>query len=52
MLPEDVSKVQEIITKAGLELKSIEVNKLIPLEIDPGNLLVSDINELERSKFK
>ncbi|XP_042215886.1 ribosome biogenesis regulatory protein homolog [Homarus americanus] len=46
------TEVQEIITKANEELKSIEVHKEIQLECDLGNLLVTDKNTVNENLLR
>ncbi|KAL7642537.1 UNVERIFIED_CONTAM: hypothetical protein RMT77_007098 [Armadillidium vulgare] len=50
-LDENMDKIREIIASAEEEIKSIEVEKDIPLELDLGNLLVTDNNEIDKGKF-
>ncbi|KAF2360546.1 Ribosomal biogenesis regulatory protein [Trinorchestia longiramus] len=53
MVEEDGTlRVQQIIAQADRELKSTQVEKDIPLELDPGNLTVVDINYLEESSMR
>ncbi|CAL4063984.1 unnamed protein product [Meganyctiphanes norvegica] len=47
MADETAALVQNIITKADEEIKSVEVHKSIDLEYDTGNLLVTDKNNLD-----
>lgn len=51
---EGAKSIDEIISAAECETKykSIEVNKLIEPQTDVGNLLITDINLVERKNFK
>ena len=47
----NIDKVQAIIQQSELELKSVEVEKEIPIDNDIGNLLASDTNEIDNTRF-
>uniref|UniRef100_A0A2P2HWR2 Ribosome biogenesis regulatory protein n=1 Tax=Hirondellea gigas TaxID=1518452 RepID=A0A2P2HWR2_9CRUS len=45
-------RIQQILADANREIKSTQVNKDIPLDLDCGNLVASDINYMDESDIR